>query len=946
MRGLYESLSPEIVVLGGTQVMKSEWLLIDHLATAYCGYSVFFVLRNHDAKDTYVQNRINKVLEAVPFYRQVMKDSTFDRLDIKKFGKGQIKYVGSGIEADFREYPACLDKDTSITLECGKRTTIADINIGDVVRCIDADLNQTHDVVTGKLNTGIKPVFLITTKSGKKVRATLNHEFFTSIGWKKLHELVIDGASTKLSNGIIEPVWEVCCPSVTWHDTWRFLHKFSKQQQKLVCLYDTRRETKRLLGIQEEFNGGFVYRQDSKTPHNGSDNKGKTATAHEFLPLCIEKNTPVVGIGELSMDEVNQAEIQAYHNNRDIEFHWFCRAGFFDPRRWFQKTKRVEDINSFIFNGISGMSNKLVINAWHKGLDIARRSFKCLWGYAQYSYRQGWCIFDFEENEGTLFSRSSLQAGLHLCPPTSFGNSEGISKDIHETRSCFSVEKNVRQSMVCKKDSKEAQPYFGRGHEFGYEINSARGSENEGWGGKDIKIEGGFDFYSEEEGFDPVVSVVFDGFSECYDIETKKHHNFFANGVVSHNSSIFVDELNDCNWSNVRFGFSRMDGNIYKFKRFVSNSKTKEHPAEQLLQESTNQDWQVPCVGCGKRHRLDWFETVVNPIEDSEGNVVDYTLKDREWRPGCGRDIVCVCPECGGALDRLSTGGLWVPKNLEAKMEGFHIPSLCSSIASVSELWREFQMGINNPHEMQLFFTRRLAVPFSAVGSKVTGSVMDKCKGTYNMILRPDRAFIAGDSCEGPCTMGVDVGSEKLDVRISKMLTGNKRQAVFIGKIDTKNIEELNDLIERYHVEKVVIDIQPEQALVTQFQETCEADVWLVKLGRKDQTKLENMNYQRKIISYDRTEILDRTYAQLQSGKNIIPENYADIFGGNYVSEMSSPIREMHLDKDGNPIFIWESDGKDHQRFADAYDYLAMRLLNEDGSYITSDCIYDFTKSV
>jgi hypothetical protein len=517
MKGLYESLAPEIIVLGGTQVMKSEWLLIDHLATAYCGYSVFFVLRNHDAKDTYVQNRINKVLEAVPFYRQVMKDSVFDRLDIKKFGKGQIKYVGSGIEADFREYPA---------------------------------------------------------------------------------------------------------------------------------------------------------------------------------------------------------------------------------------------------------------------------------------------------------------------------------------------------------------------------------------------------------------------------------------------AAMFVDELNDCNWTNVRFGFSRMDGNIYKFKRFVSNSKTKEHPAEQLMQESTHQDWKVPCVSCGKPYKLDWFDVVVKPIEDSEGNVVDYILRDKEWRIGCGRDIVCVCPHCGGALDRLSPNGLWIPRNPDARMEGFHVPSLCSAIASVSELWREFQMGINNPHEMQMFFTRRLAVPYSTVGSKVTGSVMDKCKGNYNMILRPDRAFIAGDSCEGPCTMGVDVGSEKLDVRISKMLAGNKRQAVFIGKIDTKNIEELNELIARYHVEKVVIDIQPEQALVTQFQETCEADVWLVKLGRKDQTKTESLNDRRRIINHDRTEVLDRTYAQLQSGKNILPDNYVDIFGGNYVSEMSSPVREMHLDKDGNPIFIWESDGKDHQRFADAYDYLALRLLIEDGSYITSDCIYDFTKSV
>jgi hypothetical protein len=409
-------------------------------------------------------------------------------------------------------------------------------------------------------------------------------------------------------------------------------------------------------------------------------------------------------------------------------------------------------------------------------------------------------------------------------------------------------------------------------------------------------------------------------------------------------AGIYVDELNDCNWDNVKFGFSRLDGNIYKFKRFVSNSKTKESPAEVMFEQSTKQHWKVPCLGCGNLNELDWFKTVVKPIEDSNGNTVDYVLRDTEWRIGCGRDIVCVCPKCGGALQRLSDKGFWIPENPGAQMEGFHIPTLCSFMASTSELWREFQPAINDPHEMQRFFIRRLALPYAAVGSKVNSNIMDRCKGTYDFIIHPDRAFIAGDSHPGPCSMGVDVNSEQLDVRISEVLNGNRRKAVFIGKISTRNIEELNTLIDKYNVEKVCIDIQPEQALVTEFQEQCRVDVWLVKLGKSGLTKEESRNYNRRIISPNRTEVLDRTYAQIQTGKNILPANYMDIFNGLYYDEMSSPVREMRLDINGNAFHVWESNGRDHQRFADAYDYLAAKMMSEETMHIGMDCVFDPSK--
>ena len=44
-------------------------------------------------------------------------------------------------------------------------------------------------IVSNAFSTGIKPVFTLTTRLGKKIRATANHKFLTIHGWKKLDEL-------------------------------------------------------------------------------------------------------------------------------------------------------------------------------------------------------------------------------------------------------------------------------------------------------------------------------------------------------------------------------------------------------------------------------------------------------------------------------------------------------------------------------------------------------------------------------------------------------------------------------------------------------------------------------------------------------------------------------------------------------------------------------------
>lgn len=106
LRDIYESLSKTIVLQGSTQSMKSEFVVIDHLAMAYCGLSVFYVVPKYEFRNTYVQNRINRCVESVPEYKKIVGEGFFDSIGLKNFGKGVIRYVGSNVFADMREFPA------------------------------------------------------------------------------------------------------------------------------------------------------------------------------------------------------------------------------------------------------------------------------------------------------------------------------------------------------------------------------------------------------------------------------------------------------------------------------------------------------------------------------------------------------------------------------------------------------------------------------------------------------------------------------------------------------------------------------------------------------------------------------------------------------------------------------------------------------------------------
>ncbi|WP_026795409.1 MULTISPECIES: replicative DNA helicase [Planktothrix] len=94
--------------------------------------------------------------------------------------------------SDLRE-SGCLTGDSLITLaDTGLQVPIKELigKSGFPVWALNEETMKLETaIVSNAFSTGIKPVFTLTTRLGRKIRATANHKFLTIQGWKRLDEL-------------------------------------------------------------------------------------------------------------------------------------------------------------------------------------------------------------------------------------------------------------------------------------------------------------------------------------------------------------------------------------------------------------------------------------------------------------------------------------------------------------------------------------------------------------------------------------------------------------------------------------------------------------------------------------------------------------------------------------------------------------------------------------
>jgi replicative DNA helicase len=86
----------------------------------------------------------------------------------------------------------CLVHDSELVLDDGSVTTIEEVfrqHRGDRVGTLTEDFRLARATPGDYVDDGIKPVFEVTTRLGRRIETTATHPFLTLSGWRPLHEL-------------------------------------------------------------------------------------------------------------------------------------------------------------------------------------------------------------------------------------------------------------------------------------------------------------------------------------------------------------------------------------------------------------------------------------------------------------------------------------------------------------------------------------------------------------------------------------------------------------------------------------------------------------------------------------------------------------------------------------------------------------------------------------
>lgn len=376
--------------------------------------------------------------------------------------------------------------------------------------------------------------------------------------------------------------------------------------------------------------------------------------------------------------------------------------------------------------------------------------------------------------------------------------------------------------------------------------------------------------------------------------------------------SAYVDEKDRCHLSNLDLLPDRYTASAYKYHREISNPTIENFGIDERYQISTQGQWHITCIHCGRQFIPDFFRHVVRQTGPRE-----YEALDNTYDPDSKGEIALIC-ECGKPVDRLMEGE-YVPEFPGREWEGYRISKLFNKFASMRSLvdrWIDIQ---GNDTKIQKFYNSDLGLPYTAEGSKITDKMLNACKRDYALttpeIAQPIR-FI-----------GVDVGADLHYVirDLVKERGVRIRRLVAVGVVPTFKLL-YSEVIDKWKPRVGVVDAFPEIHKVMELK--AKYKYFYSSKFQFDQRKM-SINKNDREISMDRTALLDYMKQSFDQHTVILPVNAEHLENGQYYSHLKASTRILQTD-DENPEksrFEWVNTTANHWFFAEAYCYQAYVML-------------------
>jgi hypothetical protein len=374
---------------------------------------------------------------------------------------------------------------------------------------------------------------------------------------------------------------------------------------------------------------------------------------------------------------------------------------------------------------------------------------------------------------------------------------------------------------------------------------------------------------------------------------------------------IVADEIDRFDLVNYEKADDRMTASPFKLKREASNPTVEKFGINASYRQTNQMEFFVKCDGCQKWQTMDWFKNVVRQTDSGL-----YELRDSTWYANSGRDVSVLCrnPACAKPLNRFTHRSGWVAKHPHIKgKHGYHIHQMLSSYVSIESMWDKFCLALEDDTKMQVFYNSGLGLPFAGAGSKLTDDLLNQCKEEY---LMPP-------SCAEPCVMGVDVGKWLHVVIRSIQPQGEKLRLVFAGTV--REFEELDFLMKRFNVVTYVIDAAPETRKSIAYARKHTGKGYIARYHNGIVEIREQREEGYKVVSADRTMLMDRVMAWFLQRRMELPANAQSIDRGDYYEMLKTPTRVFDAER---RQFVYLGD-PDHYFHAEVYAMLAYAVRGE-----------------
>lgn len=288
--------------------------------------------------------------------------------------------------------------------------------------------------------------------------------------------------------------------------------------------------------------------------------------------------------------------------------------------------------------------------------------------------------------------------------------------------------------------------------------------------------------------------------------------------------AIRFDEFDEMPPAAIPLALERMSHSTIQEEVYLSTPTIPDYGIDALYQESDQRIWELECLHCGT-----------------------WTCLELEW-PNClkrqkSRAVHRVCKKCERQIYPMD--GRWTPQIPSRSND--HVGRWISQLNSVYIDPRTILDQYEDPKtDVAEFHNSKLGLAYIASENRLTvNDVYSRCR-EYAMEGKSDE----------PCAMGVDVGTH-LHVVIGRKHAD--RYVRVLKMIRISAFSDLYELVKRYNVRAVVLDVLPEQRKVREFCAAIGIAAWgcMYSEEQKGAAAYDDLN---RVVTVNRTEISDASH--------------------------------------------------------------------------------------